>query len=81
MKQMIIEGTIDLIGDATPRAHGMTYSYMSFITHQGNEVLVHHVCVDDDVNSEIYLGMTGEFVLQKTLFSTTLQKVRVATAA
>lgn len=78
MKLVKVTGTVDLLGDASEKAHGLTYDHVSFLTAGGDEVLVHNLCVDDEVEHEFRLGVTGEFTLQKSLFSTILQSIRIA---
>ncbi|MAP95700.1 MAG: hypothetical protein CMK07_12190 [Ponticaulis sp.] len=77
MKLVNIEGTIDLLGDAHSHSHGKIYSHMSFLTADGDEVLARNVCVTSALADMIRVGVTGQFTLQKTLFSTVLQKASI----
>lgn len=72
MKRIEIEGTIDLIGEMSRTTSGASYDYLSFLTRDGNEVLINHVSVEPDMEKQIKLGATGRFVVLKGLFSTTL---------
>lgn len=76
MKTLHIEGTIDVMRAGEARTGRKVYHQISIIGVGGKEILLHNVSVDNALDEQITLGMSGEFVLEKGLFSLRLQSAQ-----